>query len=142
VVNCPKCGQSGIAPVKTWPIPSRRSQKDDGTTKLAGIFECPSCKARFRAALEPRPTGQTTANIKDIVGRIKGIKEELMLTLVNLREKIKKLETERASLMTEIEDLRQEAESRANELENEVETLREEAKSLKDLLQNMNKEKQ
>jgi predicted nucleic acid-binding Zn-ribbon protein len=72
-----------------------------------------------------------------MVGRIKGIKEGLMLTLVNLREKIKTLETERASLMTEIGNLRKVAESRANALENEVSMLREEVKSLKDLLGNV-----
>jgi predicted nucleic acid-binding Zn-ribbon protein len=111
-------------------------RKGEGV-KLAGIFDCPNCKARFRAAVEVETKVQQAASIKDMVGRIKGIKEGLMLTLVNLREKIKTLETERASLMTEIENLRKVAESRANALENEVSILREEVKSLKDLLGNV-----
>jgi len=69
-----------------------------------------------------------------MVGRIRGIKEELMQTLTSLRDKIKTLETERANLMDEIEELREVAESRATALEEEVSTLREEVKSLKDLL--------
>ena len=73
-------------------------------------------------------------SIKDVVGRIKGIKEGLVLNLANLREKIKTLETERARLVTEIENLTKVAQSRANALENEVSMLREEVKSLKDLL--------
>jgi predicted nucleic acid-binding Zn-ribbon protein len=137
LVNCPRCGYAVEKPVKTWPIPSRKPSRKGEGVKLAGIFDCPNCKARFRAAVEVETKVQQAASIKDMVGRIKGIKEGLMLTLVNLREKIKTLETERASLMTEIENLRKVAESRADALENEVSILREEVKSLKDLLGNV-----
>jgi len=75
-------------------------------------------------------------SFKEMVGRIKGIKEGLTRNLAKLREKIQMLETERDRLMTEIEDLRKAAESRANELENEVNMLREVVKSYKDLLGN------
>jgi predicted nuclease with TOPRIM domain len=142
VVNCPKCGFSAITPIKTWPIPSRRPLRKGEETRLAGIFECPHCKARFRAGLELVTKTEQTVSIKDMVGRIKGIKEELMLTLVNLREKIKRLEIERANLMSEIENLREVAESKANALENEVSMLKEEARSLKDLLENVDSEKE
>ncbi len=74
------------------------------------------------------------ANLQVMVDRIKGIKGELMLTLKNLREKIKTLETERANLMLEIDNLRKVAESRVNALDSEVSMLREEVKSLRDLL--------
>lgn len=57
-----------------------------------------------------------------------------MQTLINLREKINTLETERANLMVEIEELRMVAEARVTALENEVGTLRNDAKSLRDLL--------
>jgi len=132
--NCPKCGHNVQKPVKTWPIPSRRPLKEGEQARLAGIFECPNCNARFRAAVETEVNPQQAVTIKDMVGRIKGIREELMLTLTNLREKIKTLEIEKASLMSEIENLRKVAEARANALENEVGTLREEVRSLKDLL--------
>ena len=99
-----------------------------------GIFECPSCKARFRAALEPDKAPEERVSIKNMVERIKGIRGELMQTLKNLREKIKTLETERANLMIEIEKLRKVAESRVVALESEVNMLREEVKSLRELL--------
>jgi predicted nucleic acid-binding Zn-ribbon protein len=136
LVNCPKCGSAVQKPLKSWPIPTRKPLKVGEKPKLAGIFECSECRARFRAAVEPGTGNQQTASIKDMVGKIKGIKDELMLTLMNLREKIKTLETERASLMNEIENLREVAESRANALEDEVMMLREEVRSLKDLLGN------
>ena len=123
-----------MAPLKTWPIPSRGPMREGEKTKLAGIFECPSCKARFRSTVVAEIGSQETVNIKDMVGRVRTVKEGLMQTLVNLREKIKTLETEKANLMIEIENLRSVAESRAYELENEVIKLREEAKSFRDLL--------
>jgi predicted nucleic acid-binding Zn-ribbon protein len=133
-VKCPKCGTDVAAPVKTWPIPSRKPTKKGEEPKLAGIFECTSCKARFRAAVETEARIEEPANIKNVVERIKGIQGELMQTLRNLHEKIKTLETERANLMIEIDKLRKVAESRASALESEVNMLREEVKSLRDLL--------
>jgi predicted nucleic acid-binding Zn-ribbon protein len=134
LVKCPKCGAEVAAPVKTWPIPSRKPLKEGEEARLAGIFECPSCKARFRSAVEAEAKIEETANIKNMVDRIKGIRGELVQTLKNLHEKIKTLETERANLMIEIDKLRKVAESRASALESEVGMLREEVKSLRDLL--------
>jgi len=135
MVSCPKCGTDVESPVKTWPIPSRRPLREGEEPRLAGIFECPNCKTRFRAAVESQArVAAEPANFGDMVERIKGIKGELMQTLRNLREKIKTLETERANLMIEIDELRKVAESRAMALESEVSMLREEVKSLRDLL--------
>ena len=134
MVNCPKCGIDVSTPVKTWPMPTRKPLKK-GESKIAmGIFECPNCKARFRAALEVETKLEETASIKNMVERIRSIKGELMQTLKNLREKIKTLETERANLMIEIDNLKKVAESKASALESEVNMLREEVKSLRDLL--------
>ena len=80
---------------------------------------------------------EKAGSVKDMVVTVKGAREGLALSPANLIERIKTLETERASLMTEIENLRKAAESRANALENEVSVLREEVKSLKDLLGNV-----
>jgi septal ring factor EnvC (AmiA/AmiB activator) len=135
LVTCPKCGVYVATPVKAWPIPSQRPVKKGEESKLVmGIFECPNCKARFRAAIEAETRIEETASIKNMVERIKGIKGELMQTLKNLREKIKSLETERANLMIEIDKLRKVAESKASALESEVNMMREEVKSLRDLL--------
>jgi len=134
LVRCPKCGADVKTPAKTWPIPSRKPMKEGEEPKLAGIFECSSCKARFRAAVETETKIEEAANINNMVERIRGIKGELMQTLKNLHEKIKTLETERANLMIEIDKLRKVAESRASALESEVNMLREEVKSLRDLL--------
>jgi len=135
LVECPKCGVEVTTPVKTWPIPSRKSTKKGEVPKLVmGIFECPSCKARFRAAVRPEIETEETVSIKNMAERIKGIKGELMQTLKNLHEKVKTLETERANLMIEIEKLKKMAESKVSALEGEVTMLREEVKSLRDLL--------
>lgn len=134
MVNCPRCGHEVPNPVKTWPIPSRKPLQKGEEPKLVAIFECPNCKARFRSVVLAETKPEERASIKNMVGRIKGIKEELMQTLINLREKIKTLETERANLMIEIEQLKKVAESRANALETEVSMLREEVRSLRDLL--------
>jgi chromosome segregation ATPase len=142
LVKCPKCENDVKIPVKTWPIPSREPSKTGEGPRLVGIFECPNCKARFRSAVEAETESSETANIKNMVERIRGIKGELMQTLMNLREKINTLETERASLMVEIENLRKVAESRVDALESEVSTLRSEVKSLRDLLGYKEEEKQ
>ena len=142
MVTCPKCGTEVTTPVKTWPIPSRKSAKKGEAPKLVmGIFECPTCKARFRAAAEPENGTEETASIKNMVERIKSIKGELMQTLKNLREKIQTLETERGNLMVEIEKLKKMAESKVSALEGEVDMLREEVKSLRDLLGYVEEEK-
>jgi len=135
LVKCPKCDSLVDTPLKTWFLPSRKPARKGEESKISiGIFECPNCKARFRAALEAATKIEETVNIKNMVERIKGIQGELMQTLKNLREKIKTLETERANLMIEIEKLRKVAESRVIALESEVSMLREEVKSLRDLL--------
>ena len=135
MVECPKCGVEVTTPVKTWPIPSRKPGKKGGTPKLVmGIFECPSCKARFRAAVRPETETEETVSIKNIVEKIKGVKGELMQTLKELRGKIKNLETERANLMMEIEKLKKMADSKVVALESEVNMLRDEVESLRELL--------
>jgi predicted RNase H-like nuclease (RuvC/YqgF family) len=135
LVECPKCRTEVITPVKTWSIPSRKAAKSGEEREVVmGIFECPSCKARFRAAVTAETKAEETVSVKNMVERIKGIKGELMQTLKNLRGKIKTLETERANLMIEIEKLKKMAESKVGALEGEVSMLREEVKSLRDLL--------
>lgn len=135
MVECPKCGTEVITPVKTWSIPSRRAARRGEESKLVmGIFECPNCQARFRAAVTAETKADETVSVKNMVKRIKGIKGELMQTLKNLRGKIKTLETERANLMIEIEKLKKMAESKVSALEGEVNMLREEVTSLRDLL--------
>jgi len=135
LVKCPKCGAEVAAPIKTWLISSRKSVKKGEEAKIVmGIFECPSCNARFRAGVKAETQTEETVSIKNMVERIKSIKGELMQTLKNLREKIKTLETERANLMIEIEKLKKMAESKVSALESEVSMLRDEVKSLRDLL--------
>src|SRR5512135_3367885 len=73
-------------------------------------------------------------SIKDMVERIKEIREGLELTLMRLRERISLLETDRAGLLLEVERLKRTAESRAGALEIEVSELRKEIRVLKGLL--------
>jgi chromosome segregation ATPase len=79
---------------------------------------------------EPGETG----NVKDLVEKIKVIREGFVQTLKVLRGRMETLETERSTLLVEIEELKKVAESRADALENEVNQLREELKSLRELL--------
>jgi uncharacterized protein involved in exopolysaccharide biosynthesis len=99
------------------------------------IFQCPNCKTTFKAILPTKPQPNETVSIKDLVKRIRGIKEELTHTLENLHEKIQLLETDRAHLMIEIEKLKKVAETRANALQSEISSLREEITSLKGILE-------
>lgn len=57
-----------------------------------------------------------------------------MNTLIDLREKITRLELEKAELLADVEALREKAEAKSESLEEEVAKLREEAESLKKLL--------
>ena len=57
-----------------------------------------------------------------------------MQTLRSLRDKIAKLESEKAVLLAELEELGEKAETKADSLEKEVAQLREEAESLKQML--------
>ncbi|MEM0057598.1 MAG: hypothetical protein QXG58_02655 [Candidatus Bathyarchaeia archaeon] len=130
MVKCPKCGSEVPRAAKTWNISLRGPSQS--TQKLMGLFECPSCRTKFRTIIVNE--GKETASIKNMVERIKEIRGELMQTLKSLREKIKTLETERANLLIEIEKLKKAAESKVSALESEVNMLREEVKSLRELL--------
>ena len=57
-----------------------------------------------------------------------------MQPLRDLREKIAKLEIEKANLLAELDELREKAGTKATSLEEEVAQLREEAESLKEML--------
>jgi len=128
LVKCPKCGFEVENPLKTWNVSKR-----GGEGKIVmGLFECPNCKARFRASVEEEK--EMEVSIKKVVERIRNVKGELMQTLRNLRERIKTLEAERANLLLEIEELKKAAESRVSALESEISMLREEVKSLRELL--------
>ena len=136
LVKCPKCETEVEAPIKTWTVSRKAGKSGQPSQRVMGIFECPNCKARFRATVETEREKkfEEKVSVKNMVERIRFIKGELMQTLKNLREKIKTLETERANLMLEIEELKKMAESKVNALESEVAMLREEVKSLKELL--------
>jgi hypothetical protein len=75
-----------------------------------------------------------TVNVKNKTERLSRVREKLMATLKDLREKIKALEEEKAHLTVEVDGLRKVAESRVVVLEGEVNQLREEAKSLHEFL--------
>ena len=94
-----------------------------------GLYECPRCERKFRVVV-----GKERVTIKGVIEEIKGIEKGLMQTLRNLREKIEKLESEKADLLAEIEKLRKVGEERASALEREVATLRKEVESMKELL--------
>jgi septal ring factor EnvC (AmiA/AmiB activator) len=146
MVNCPNCGTEVAEAVKSWPVSFSKPGANGNAPPqfYIGIFECLSCKARFRSRMDLESNPESVANavsspaekedIRNIVERIKDVREGLIQTLKTLRERINTLEVERSSLMVEIEDLRKAADSRVNSLENEVRQLREEVRSLRELL--------
>ncbi len=129
MVGCPKCGTEVASPLKTWSMVGRPSKMGERFKLTLGLFKCPSCERRFRTVL-----GKERITIKGIVKEIKGIEKGLMQTLRGLREKIEKLESEKADFLAEIERLRKVGEEKASGLEKEVATLRKEVESLKKLL--------
>jgi len=137
LIVCPKCGAEVANPVKSWSASFGQVKSvEDKLQFFIGLFECPTCRIKFRARVGPKEELPAIANVKNEVERIKGVREELMQSLKSLREKIQVLETEKKSLMGEVEGLRKAAESRVTSLEGEVNQMREEAKSLKELLGN------
>jgi uncharacterized protein YlaI len=131
---CPKCGSKVDTPIRTRSHLSNSTRFDARDLQPISVYECPDCKVRFRYAFKNELSFNETADLRNAVKKISGIRGELMRTLINLRGKINTLETERAGLMGEIMRLRSAADSRVETLENEVASLRNEVKSLRDLL--------
>jgi len=129
LAECPKCGTEVPSPLKTWSMVGRPSKTGERFKLTLGLFKCPRCERRFRAVL-----GKERITIKAIIKEIKGIEKGLMQTLGSLREKIEKLESEKADLLVEIEKFRKVGEEKAIVLEEEIATLRKEVESLKELL--------
>jgi uncharacterized protein (UPF0212 family) len=129
LAECPKCGTEVVSPLKTWSMVGRPSKTGERFKLTLGLFKCPRCERRFRAVL-----GKERITIKGIIKEIKGIEKGLVQTSISLREKIAKLESEKADLLEEIEKLRKVGEEKASALEEEVATLRKEVESLRTLL--------
>ena len=130
MVECPECGTEVVSPFKTWSMIGKPSKTGERFKLTLGLFQCPECEKRFRGVL-----GKERITIKWGIEEIKSIEMGFMQTLRNLREKIEKLESEKADLMSEIEELRKAGEEKASALEKEVTTLKKEAESLKKLLE-------
>jgi DNA repair exonuclease SbcCD ATPase subunit len=135
LVQCPTCGTEVPTPARSWPVSFKKLNEEDGKPQLCvGIFECPECKSKFRARVEPVPEPKGATNVAGLVEKINSIREGLTQTLNSLRVKIKTLETERSHLLAEVKELKQAAELRASALEAEITQLREEIKSMREVL--------
>lgn len=128
MVKCPKCGAEARDPFKTWSMVGKPDKSGERFRLTMGMFECPLCGTKFREVAE-----KEKVSIKGAIKKIRGIEEGLVQVLGTLREKIQKLESEKADLLTEIEELKKAAEARAEALETEIATLRKEVKALKEL---------
>jgi hypothetical protein len=121
--------------VKSWPVSFKKQGEDEAKPQfIVGIFECPSCRSKFRSRVEPTCVPSETNSSACLVERINSIREGLTQTLKALRVKIKTLETERGLLLTEVEELKRIAEMRASALEVEVNELRDEIRSIREVL--------
>jgi seryl-tRNA synthetase len=96
-----------------------------------GIFTCPRCERRFRTVVGKEKERIT---LKGMIKEIKGIKQGLVQTLGDLREKIQNLKSEKAELLKEIERLKKAGEKKASTLKKEINSLREEMEALKEML--------
>ena len=135
LAECPNCGTEVVVAAKCWTVaPAKLSATGYVPEFRVGIFECPNCKSKFRSKVDPQAKSADLNNVKVLAERIQEIREGLKRTLRVLREKIERLETERASLLVDIEKLKRMAEARANALEVDVKELREELRSLRKLL--------
>jgi uncharacterized protein (UPF0335 family)/predicted RNA-binding Zn-ribbon protein involved in translation (DUF1610 family) len=135
LAECPNCGTEVVVAAKCWTVaPAKLSATGYVPEFRVGIFECPNCKSKFRSKVDPQAKSADLNNVKVLAERIQEIREGLKRTLRVLREKIERLETERASLLGDIEELKKVAEARANALEVDVKELREELRSLRELL--------
>lgn len=129
MAECPKCETEVANPVKTWSMVGRPSRTGERFKLTIGLYECPRCERKFRVVL-----GKEKITVKGMIEEIKGIEKGLMQTSRNLREKIEKLESEKADFLAEIEKLRKAGKEKASTLEKEIATLRKEVKSMKKLL--------
>ena len=120
-------------PIKSWPVAFIRERAGVPQVRV-GIFECPTCKSKFRSRAKAADQPAGPANVKELVERIKVIRGGFVQTLFTLRKKISTIEKERSSLAVKVDELEREAELRADALEDEVQRLREDIKSLKELL--------
>lgn len=137
MTKCPACGAEVSSPAKSWPVSFKKPGEADTQPQFCvGIFECPSCKSKFRTRVEAglSLTPAPASNVAGLVERINTIREGLSQSLKTLQLKIKTLETERSSLLTEVGELKRTAELRVAALEVEVGQLREEIKVMRELL--------
>ena len=133
MVECPSCGTEVATALKSWPVSFGKQEQQEAPQLCIGIFECPKCKSKFRSRVEASAQPAESASIKELVEKIRGIREGFVQTLTTLRAKMSTLESDRAGLLVEVEELKSAAETRVNALEDEVKELREEIKSLKEL---------
>ena len=129
MVECPACGTKVDNPLKTWSLVGKTSKMGERFKLTLGLFRCSICEKRFRVVL-----GKERITIKGIIEEIKGVEKGLMQTSRSLRERIEKLESEKANLLEEIDKLRKVGEEKASALEEEIATLRKEVESLRELL--------
>ncbi len=134
MLSCPHCRTEISVASKSWPVNFGKERKEGEPELIMGIFECPNCKSKFRSTIKKDFQQTSTASVRELVDRIRIIREGFVQTLNTLREKINTLQRERSTLLSEAEELKKAAESRADALENEVGRLRQKLRSLRELL--------
>jgi hypothetical protein len=98
LVDCPNCGTKVATAIKCWTVaPAKHSATGYIPEFRVGIFECPTCKCKFRSKVDATSKPVKT-NVKDLSIKVKEIQEGFTRTLRVLREKIKMLEMERAKI--------------------------------------------
>jgi hypothetical protein len=94
LVQCPSCGAEVISAIKSWPVTFKKQGETEATPQFCvGIFECPTCKSKFRSRVESASESAGTPNVAGLVERINSIRDGLAQSLKTLQLKIKTLET-------------------------------------------------
>jgi len=51
MAKCPKCGSESANLLKTWSMAGRLSKAGERLKLTMALYECPNCKAKFRAVV-------------------------------------------------------------------------------------------
>jgi chromosome segregation ATPase len=100
-MKCSKCGAETVDQIKAWPTVRISSKPGEASILTTGLYQCRSCRARFRAIVEKRKIDIKGA--MDIVRKIESQLAQVTREKVELQEKVKALEGERSKLFEELE---------------------------------------
>jgi len=89
-MKCSRCGAGTVDQIKTWPTVRISRNSKEALILTTGLYECRSCKTRFRAVVERRKM-----DLKDAMDKIRNMEAQLTLATrerTQLEERVKALD--------------------------------------------------